>query len=161
MERNASAHTCRNYRDDLAAFCSFLGPRALRSVTPLEVRQFLAHQSTQRYAKRTIARRLSCVRSFFRFLCREGLLDRNPAAVVPAPRLEHRLPAFLDEAQVVRLLQAPSDGRWQGVRDRAMLSITEGGSRPFEMRRVSVELHDRAEIQRLRDFCDEMLTKMS
>lgn len=145
MERNASAYTCRNYRDDLAAFCSFLGLRSLRTVTPLEVRQFLAHQSTQRYTKRTIARRLSCVRSFFRFLCREGLLDRNPAAVVPTPRLEHRLPAFLDEAQVVRLLQAPSDGRWQGVRDRAMLeTFYSTGMRVSEL--VGLNLEDVEEI---------------
>ena len=121
MERNASAYTCRNYHDDLTVFFSVLGRRPVQDISPLEIRQFLAHQSTRQYAKRTIARRLSCLRSFFRFLCREGVLKQNPAAVVPTPRLERKLPAFLDEAQVVRLLLAPPEDRWQGLRDRAIL----------------------------------------
>ena len=106
----------------------------MRGITPLDVRQFLVAQSQRSYAKRTIARRLSCVRSFFRFLCREGLLTQNPAAVVPTPRQEKRLPAFLDEAQTVRLLEAPPSDGWQGLRDRAMLELLYStGMRVSEM----------------------------
>jgi len=121
VERNASDYTCRNYRDDLRAFFALAGRTSLRDITPLDIRQFLAQQSSRQYAKRTLARRLSCLRSFFRFLCREGVLDRNPAAVIPTPRLDRRLPTFLDEGQVRRLLEAPRSDKWQGLRDCAML----------------------------------------
>ena len=145
MERNASEHTLRNYHDDLTQFFDVVGRRRLRDITPLDIRQFLAEQSTHHYAKRTIARRLSCVRSFFRFLCREGLLKHNPAAVVPSPRLERRLPHFLDEAQVVRLLEAPPTDRWQGVRDRAILeTLYSTGMRVSEL--VGLNLEDVEEI---------------
>ncbi len=134
MERNASVHTCRSYHDDLAVFFSFVGHRSVNAVTPLEIRQFLAQQSTKPYTKRTIARRLSCLRSFFRFLCREGVLTQNPAVVVPTPRLERKLPAFLDEGQVVRLLQAPPEDGWQGLRGRAILeTLYSTGMRVSEL----------------------------
>ena len=145
MERNASEHTLRNYHDDLTQFFDVVGRRRLRDITPLDIRQFLAEQSTHHYAKRTIARRLSCVRSFFRFLCREGVVKHNPAAVVPSPRLERRLPHFLDETQVVRLLEAPPTDRWQGVRDRAILeTLYSTGMRVSEL--VGLNLEDVEEI---------------
>ena len=121
MERNASEHTRRNYHGDLARFFRCLGHTNLRAVTPLDVRRFLAEESSRSYTKRTIARRLSCVRSFFRFLCREGILKQNPAAVVPTPRMERRLPQFLDEQQAARLVEQPTAGTWQHLRDRAIL----------------------------------------
>lgn len=141
IERNTSDYTRRNYHDDLAKFFRLLGNKPLRDITPFDIRSFLAHQSTSHYAKRTIARRLSCLRSFFRFLCREGVLKQNPAAVVPAPRLEHRLPTFLDEDQVRRLLEAPPTDRWQGLRDRAILeTLYSTGMRVSEL--VGLNLND-------------------
>ena len=140
MERNASEHTRRNYHDDLARFVQFLGRRSLRDVTPLDVRRFLAEQSTKAYATRTIARRLSCVRSFFRFLCRDGVLKQNPAAVVPSPRLERRLPTFLDETQILRLLEVPDVSRWQGARDQAILeTLYSTGMRVSELTGLNLE----------------------
>ena len=140
MERNASEHTRRNYHDDLTRFFRCLGRTNLQAVTPLDVRRFLAEESTQSYAKRTIARRLSCVRSFFRFLCREGILKQNPAAVVPAPRLERRLPQFLDEQQAVRLVEAPAAGKWQALRDRAILeTLYSTGMRVSELTGLNLE----------------------
>jgi len=140
VERNASEHTRRNYHDDLARFVQFLGRRSLRDVTPLDVRRFLAEQSTKAYATRTIARRLSCVRSFFRFLCRDGVLKQNPAAVVPSPRLERRLPTFLDETQILRLLEVPDVSRWQGARDQAILeTLYSTGMRVSELTGLNLE----------------------
>ena len=135
----------RNYHDDLAVFFRVIGRPSLRTITPLEIRSFLADQSTKGYTKRTIARRLSCLRSFFRFLCREGILTQNPAAVVPTPRQERRLPQFLDEAQVVRLLEAPPADRWQGLRDRAILeTLYSTGMRVSEL--VGLDGEDLEEI---------------
>ena len=144
-ERNASPHTRRNYRNDLIDFFQLLGDRPLTAVTPLDVRSFLASQSSQQFSKKTIARRLSCVRSLFRFLCREGDLEENPATVVPSPRLERRLPKFLDEAQTVRLLESPATDRWQGVRDRAALeTLYSTGIRVSEL--VGLNREDVEEI---------------
>ena len=92
-----------------------------------------------------MARRLSCLRSFFRFLCRERVLEQNPASVVPTPRLERRLPTFLDEAQVRRLLETPPTDRWQGLRDRAILeTLYSTGIRVSEL--VGLNLEDLDEI---------------
>ena len=134
VERNASDATCRSYTVDLAQFFRFLGHRRLGALTPLDVRRFVAHLSTSQRSRRTIARKLSCLRSFFRFLCREGTLDHNPAQAVPTPRLERRLPSFLDEQQVARLVEAPSDAKWQGLRDRAILeTLYSTGMRVSEL----------------------------
>ena len=144
-ERNASEHTCRNYALDLRQFAACLGPRSLRAATPLEVRRFVAHLSASQVSRRSIARKLSCLRSFYRFLCREGALDQNPAAAVPAPRLERRLPGFLDEQQVGRLLAAPSDDGWQGLRDRGILeTLYSTGMRVSEL--AGLNLNDVDEL---------------
>jgi tyrosine recombinase XerC len=144
-ERNASAFTCRDYAFDLGRFFHFIGHRRLGALTPLDVRRFVAHLSSQQLARRTIARRLSCLRSFFRFLCREGTLSHNPAAAIPTPRLDKRLPSFLDEQQVTRLLEAPSTARWHGLRDRAMLeTLYSTGMRVGEL--VGLNREDLDEI---------------
>ncbi len=140
VERNASEHTLRNYRDDLKTFFASADRKPITHMTPLDIRSFLAQQSTKGYMKRTVARRLSCLRSFFRFLCREGLLKQNPAAVVPTPRLEQRLPQFLDETQVRRLLETPRQDRWQGLRDRALLeTLYSTGIRVSELTGLNLE----------------------
>jgi tyrosine recombinase XerC len=139
-ERNASAYTCRDYALDLAQFFRFLGHVRLSAIGPLEIRRFVAHLSTERQARRTIARRLSCLRSFFRFLCREGTLDYNPAQAIASPRLEKRLPSFLDERQTVRLLEAPARTTWRGLRDRAILeTLYSTGMRVSELAGLNLE----------------------
>ncbi|MBI4004299.1 MAG: tyrosine recombinase XerC [Candidatus Omnitrophica bacterium] len=145
VERNASPHTCQNYQLDLRQFVAFLGHQRVREVSPLEIRRFVAHLGTVQVSRRTTARKLSCLRSFYRFLCREGILSSNPAAVIPTPRLEKRLPAFLDEAQVVRLLEAPTMEKWLGWRDRALLeTLYSTGIRVSEL--VGLNLEDLDEI---------------
>ena len=144
-ERNASDYTCCNYALDLHQFFALLGHQRVAAITALEIRRFIAHLSTQRLAKRTIARKLSCLRSFFRFLCREGTLEHNPAQAIPTPRLEKRLPSFLDEQQVTRLLEVPPVKKWQGRRDRALLeTLYSTGIRVSEL--IGLNLEDLDEI---------------
>ena len=144
-ERNASPYTCSNYALDLSQFFTFLGHHRLKTISPLDIRRFVAHLSTQQYARRTIARKLSCLRSFFRFLCREGQLSHNPATAIPTPRLEKRLPSFLDEQQVTRLLDTPPTQKWQGLRDRALLeTLYSTGMRVSEL--TGLNLDDLDEI---------------
>ena len=145
VERNASEHTRRGYALDLAQFFATLRTRRPQEITPLEIRQFVVRLSTQRVGRRTIARKLSCLRSFFRFLCREGALEHNPASAIPTPRLEKRLPSFLDEQQILRLLEAPTSKAWQGLRDRAFLeTLYSTGMRVSEL--VGLNLEDVDEI---------------
>ena len=130
---------------DLGRFFESLGHRRLKQVTPFEIRRFVAHLSTTGESKRSTARRLSCVRSFFRFLCREGTLDHNPATAIPTPRLDRRLPSFLDEQQMTRLLNVPSTEKWQGLRDRALIeTLYSTGIRVSEL--VGLNLSDLDEI---------------
>ena len=139
-ERNASSYTCRNYALDLAQFFAFLGHQRLGDISPLDIRRFVSHLSTAALARRTIARKLSCLRSFFRFLCREGTLEHNPAEAVPTPRLEKRLPSFLDERQVATLLAMPAAKKWQGLRDLAILeTLYSTGMRVSELTGLSLE----------------------
>ena len=139
-ERNASDHTCTNYKIDLERFSEVIEGKPLRDVTPFDVRRFVASESSSGVSKRTIARRLSCLRSFFRFLCREGRLRHNPAEAIPTPRLEKRLPSFLDEKQVLKLLEIPRKRKWQGWRDRAILeTLYSTGMRVSECASLNIE----------------------
>ena len=140
-ERNASHHTCRNYALDLAQFFQCLGHHRVKAVTAVEIRRFVAQLSAQHSSRRTIARKLSSVRSFFRFLCREGTCEHNPATAIPTPRLEKRLPSFLDESQAQRLLEIPSVEKWLGWRDRAILeTLYSTGMRVSEL--AGLDLND-------------------
>ena len=144
-ERNASDYTCRDYALDLKQFFVFLGHHRVTAVSPLDIRRFVAQLSTEARARRTIARKLSCLRSFFRFLCREGRLSHNPAQAIPTPRLEQRLPSFLDERQVGRLLETPPTANWQGRRDRALLeTLYSTGMRVSEL--AGLNMNDLDEI---------------
>ena len=144
-ERNASAHTCSNYALDLRLFFDVLGHARVADVTATDIRRFVSILSSSQQSRRTIARRLSCVRSFFRYLCREGTLDHNAAEAIPTPRLEKRLPSFLDETQTARLLATPPVAKWQGLRDRAILeTLYSTGIRVSEL--VGLSLQDVDEI---------------
>ncbi len=121
VERNASNHTIINYTVDLEVFTAFLGDRDIGTVDHLMLRRFLAELRAKNYSKRTIARKLASLRSFFRFLYREGLIKKNPITAISTPKLDKKLPVFLDVGKVERLLQSPSTDDIAGLRDRALL----------------------------------------
>jgi len=126
-ERNASPHTVRAYVDDLDQFIHHLRdelgrePRP-RDVDHLLIRSFLARLHRQGLKKSSAARKLASLRTFFRYLCREGVLAANPARALLSPRQERRIPAHLDEGDVVRLLEVNGDGD-ADVRARAILEL--------------------------------------
>ncbi len=124
-ERRLSRHTIVNYRRDLTAlvaFCEKQDVTAWRQLDSFHVRQFAAAANRAGLAPSSIQRRLSAVRSFFRYLIREGTLDANPAADVPAPRGRKRLPKTLDADQMGRLLELPHSDPL-AVRDWAMMEL--------------------------------------
>ena len=126
-ERNASRHTIRAYAEDLAQFTGYSRHELGREPRPedldhLLIRGFLAELHRRGLKKVSSARKLAALRSFFRYLCREGWLQANPARLLLAPRREKRIPAVLDEAEVERILELPGDGA-AAVRGRAILEL--------------------------------------
>jgi integrase/recombinase XerC len=126
-ERNASPHTIRAYGEDLAQFRVYLqealgrAPRP-RDVDHLLIRGFLARLHSAGRSKTSAARKLATLRTFFRFLAREGILTRNPARGLASPRLERRLPPHLSEAEVAAILAVPGEED-SCLRARAILEL--------------------------------------
>jgi integrase/recombinase XerC len=126
-ERNASPHTIRAYGEDLVQFAVYLSRELGRAPRPedvdrLLIRGFLAELHRLGLRKVSAARKLAGLRTFFRWLCREGRLETNPARALVSPRLEKRIPSVLDEAQVGALLDVPGDDT-ASVRARAILEM--------------------------------------
>jgi len=126
-ERNASPHTLRAYADDLGQFREHLRSELGREARPrdvdhLLVRAFLAQLHRQGLKRSSAARKLAAIRTFFRFLCREGVLEANPARALLSPRQERRIPVHLDEALAASLLDVPGDGD-TALRGRAILEL--------------------------------------
>jgi len=121
IEKDYSKHTILNYRLDLDDFRKFLGEAAIEKVDYLILRKYLAHLKEKKLGAKTMSRHLSTLRSFFKFLIREGFLKTNPILTVSSPKLEKHLPRFLTEEEVSRLIEASLPKDEQGLRDRAIL----------------------------------------
>lgn len=145
VERNASPHTLLNYQRDLTGLMKFLGGTpSWSSVDLLALRRYVAELRSRGAAKSSIARRIAAIRSFFRFLCREGHLAANPAAALTAPKRDRKLPVFLGVPDVTKLVEAPAGDDLASVRDRAILELLYStGMRVSELvglRRQEVDL---------------------
>jgi integrase/recombinase XerC len=119
-----SAHTLRNYMSDLQQFVDFAGSTA-RSPASLDrtlVRRYITWLRADHHPK-SVARKLSVLRGFCRFLVRRGTLGTDPTAGVRPPKQGRGLPAHLSVDDAFRLLDAPTDGTWRGLRDRALLEV--------------------------------------
>jgi integrase/recombinase XerC len=147
-EKNASPYTVRNYTRDLMGFFSFVtGQRidSLKDVNKLTLRAYLAYLVDQKFAKSSIARKLSAVRSFYRYLMREELVKASPAATTVSPRLDRRLPVFLTVDEAKKLVESPDLSRPQGQRDRALLELLyASGLRVSELVNIDLEQVDLA-----------------
>ncbi len=125
-ERNASSYTVRNYTTDLLDFLQFLRGKGLSSLKEVDrhiVRDYLSHLMEQGFVKASIARKLSAIRSLYRYLLREEIISANPVATTSSPKLDKRLPSFLTIEEVERLLAAPDLSTPQGQRDRALMEL--------------------------------------
>jgi len=121
IEKNFSPHTILNYRLDLESFLKFIQPNALNSVEYLDLRKYLALLKSKKHKPRTLARKLSTLRSFFKFLNREGLMKENPAVLLMSPKLDKPLPNFLSEEDMVKFIESVPLDKITGKRDRAIL----------------------------------------
>lgn len=144
-ERGLSPHSLAAYRQDLEQFSAYLAEGEITVPDEFDaraVRGFIYYLDTQGIARRSIARKLSAVRTFCRYLCREGILEKNPALIVEAPGRDKPLPRFLSQAEMEPLLAVLDT--WDdpaGVRDRAVFFLLyAGGLRVSEL--VSLTLQD-------------------
>ena len=125
-EKNASPYTVKNYRHEIGQFLDFLKEQGIDSwdgVDRYVLRRYLAWLQAEGYVKASITRRISELRSFCRYLVREGILDTNPIRAISSPRIPKRLPDYLDPHQVEALLAAPDATVPQGQRDRAIMEV--------------------------------------
>lgn len=131
LNENASAHTVRAYESDLSQFVTFLAAHLHRRRPDLlasdfnhvHIRAFLGDLHKRGNSRSSAARKLAAIRSFAKYLRREGAIDGDPAALVGTPKREERLPAHLAEAEVSRLLDMPDTSSPLGRRDRAILEL--------------------------------------
>ncbi len=147
-ERNVAQNTLEAYTRDLAEFSSFLGSYYgaeswdWGKVDRLAMRSFLAHLTRRGLAKRSIARALSAVRTFYAFLHRTDVVDANPARSVGSPKIERYLPGYLDRRQIETLFSAAgtraAGGKYGDVRNLAILELFySAGLRLSELRGIN------------------------
>ena len=138
-ERNAAELTIKSYREDLMSLADFLAddtgkPPEPAEITTRDVRAYVAALHDAGYAKSSVARRLASLRTFYKFAQREGLAAENPAKPVRNPRPDRKLPHFLTNEEVGRLLEAPTSDTPLGLRDRAIFeTIYSAGLRVGEL----------------------------
>ena len=141
-QRNASVHTLKAYTADLDNFAEYLGAREWRSIDHLMIRGFLSHLYEKKLGKTSVARALAAVRSFYRWLAQEGVVEQNPAALVSTPKLPKKLP----RVPTIEEMNAVLDGQMPEVasfpeRDRIMFELLYGcGIRNSEL--IGINLDD-------------------
>ena len=143
VERNASPYTVRNYTTDLLGFFQFLSDKGVSSLKEVDrhvLRNYLSHLMEQGFVKASIARKLSAIRSLYRYLLREEIISTSPVATTSSPKLDRRLPSFLTTEEIKRLLEAPDLSTPQGQRDRALMELLyASGIRVSELVKLNLE----------------------
>jgi integrase/recombinase XerD len=146
VEKGLSENTIESYSRDISRFLQFI-KQTKRSIAQIKQDDIVAYMGTLQgdLALRSIARNLSAIKMFFRFLVSDGFLKSNPARLLSTPKLPFRLPEVLSRDEVVRLLSQPDISRPIGLRDRAMLELLYAtGLRvteliDFKMRDINME----------------------
>ena len=144
-ERGASVHTIRCYQSDLKHFFRYLGfsrkPIDWSKVTHLSIRGYLVQLKQAGLKKSSVARKLAVIRSYFRFLHREGIIEHNPAQVVMSPKPERYLPVVLTVDEITDLIGVPQGEGLRALRNRAILeTLYSTGVRLGEL--VTLNLSD-------------------
>jgi integrase/recombinase XerC len=149
-ERNVSINTVGAYRNDLESFLGFLCNQYftmardqidLERIDHLAIRSYLAYLARKKLSRASTARHLSALRSFFKYLMREGTLESNPARGVATPRREKHLPSVLQSSEIASLFEIPDLSSSLGIRDRAWLELLyASGLRISEL--VGIDIDD-------------------
>ena len=144
IEKNYSSHTIINYEIDLRGFNAFLqssGGKDIKDIDYFLLRKFLSSLSEKKFNKRTLSRKISTLKSFFKFMVKEGEMKNNPAVSLIYPKLDKPLPKFLTEEDISRILNAPKGDDIMTLRDKAILeTLYSTGARVAEL--VSLKIND-------------------
>src|SRR5213594_4404909 len=141
-ERNTSPHTIKAYSGDLRNFCAYVGSRNWRDIDHVTIRGFLSQLYERGLSKTSVARSLAAVRSLYRWLAQEGVVDQNPAALVATPKLAKKLP----RVPTIEEINSVLDGKMPEAasfpeRDRMILELLYGcGIRNSEL--IGINLDD-------------------
>ncbi|MFI4911165.1 MAG: tyrosine recombinase XerC [Sedimentisphaeraceae bacterium JB056] len=131
LNKNYSEHTLNAYACDLRDFCGYLTDRRrgmpLLDVSCEVVRGYLAYLHSKGIGRKSSARKISSLRSFYKFLVSRGMLDASPIVGIRFPKRERKLPVFLDMPDIEKLFSAPPNDTWLGLRDRAIMEVIYGG----------------------------------
>ncbi len=140
-QRNASAHTIKAYSGDLAEFSAYVGSRGWKQIDHVTIRGFLSHLYEKGLGKTSVARALAAVRSLYRWLAQEGVVEQNPASLVSTPKLPKKLP----RVPTIEEMNGVLDGKMPEIaafpeRDRLMLELLYGcGIRNSELIGINLE----------------------
>src|SRR6202049_5005749 len=104
QERNASPHTIKAYSGDLANFATYAGSRGWKSLDHIAIRGFLSQLDEKGLGKTSVARSLAAVRTLYRWLAREGVVEQNPAKLVATPKLAKKLPRVPTIEEMISVL---------------------------------------------------------
>ncbi|MEN3189897.1 MAG: tyrosine recombinase XerC [Atribacterota bacterium] len=144
-EKNYSDNTIISYKNDLNQLFSFIRKYKLLRKNDIKyidhqiMRKFVVYLKEKKYSKRSISRKVSTARSFFKFLHKEEIIDTNPTLNLITPKIEKKLPYFLYLQEVNKLIETPSRNKLSGIRDRAILEILYGtGIRVSELTNINI-----------------------
>jgi integrase/recombinase XerC len=143
VEKNASPHTVKQYVADIKEFVCFMEQHqitAFAAVSYLHGRSYLAHLAKRGLSRRSIARKLSSLRSVCRFLMREGRLEQNPFQLLSTPKVEKKLPSFMYPQEVQAFFDLPDLSDPLGIRDRLIFELLyASGMRVTELVTLTVD----------------------
>ncbi len=138
IEKGCSEHTLRAYQADISEFLIFMDKKLLE-VDNLDIRSFLASLHHKNLKKSSISRKLASIRSFFKYMHREGFIKKNPAKLVSSPKVPKSLPKFLTVDEVFMLMDAPEGEAFIPARDKAMCELLySSGLRVSELTSLDV-----------------------
>ena len=124
-EKNFSLHTIKAYQYDIQKFIEFLTEKSVRvqQATKSDIRDFLSNQYDLGLTKKTVARRLASIKSFYKYLINIEFIDKNPSLFLQSPKLSKELPNFIDEKIIDELMNQPDTDTVKGLRDRAIIEL--------------------------------------
>tara|TARA_A100001234_G_scaffold4023_1_gene3268 strand:+ start:5343 stop:6242 length:900 start_codon:yes stop_codon:yes gene_type:complete len=141
-EKSFSIHTIKAYQNDIQKFIDFLTENslAIETATKSDIRNFLSFQYDKGLTKKTVARRLASIKSFYKYLVNIEFIDKNPSLFLQSPKLSKKLPNFIDEKIIDELMNQPDLNTDKGLRDKAIMELFYStGMRLSELINLNIE----------------------
>lgn len=140
-ERGYSKHTIENYKDDLKHFYNFLKDQNIKNVDYSLIRKYLNELYDENYSSKSICRHISTLRSYFKYLNKEEIINNNPMTLISNPKLDKKLPSYLNYSELETLLSIPNQNNFLGIRNALILELLYStGVRVSEL--VNIKISD-------------------